>query len=144
MSKKTKRLEKENLNLTRKQESTNRSILEMAEQHTKDQKEINLLRKKNDRLQALCRGMQAQGRGQVNGNEAEIDEEEGTDSEYDYDEEDEEGSGEYDEDTEEDPVDDVQPRTYGPDPPPPPPPQTPNGAPEHHNKVKSQVNGTRH
>lgn len=46
MSKKTKRLEKENLNLTRKHDLTNRNILEMAEERTKANKEMETLRKR--------------------------------------------------------------------------------------------------
>ncbi|KAK3056122.1 hypothetical protein LTS18_011694, partial [Coniosporium uncinatum] len=92
MSKKTKRLEKENSNLTRKQQATNDNILKMAEERTRMEKEMEDLRKKNERLERLCRGMQDQGRGQVAMQEADIDE---TESEYDEDEyEDEEISGE--------------------------------------------------
>src|SRR3954469_5341263 len=76
MSKKTKRLEKENQNLTRNKEATNRNILEMAEERTSMQREIarkdyelEKLRKKNENLVKLCRGMQAQGRGQANMND---------------------------------------------------------------------------
>src|SRR5882757_776406 len=84
MSKKTKRLEKENVNLTRKQEATNRNILEMAEERTRTQremarkdKEMELLRKKNENLEKLCRGMQAQGRGQVNVNDLDVGDDDG-------------------------------------------------------------------
>lgn len=120
MSKKTKRLEKENLNLTRKQEATNRSILEMAEDRSKQQKEMEALRKKNENLEKLCRGMQAQGRGQANINDLDVEDEEGTESEYEYDEVSEEGSEdlEYDEDTEEENIE-VRQRPFGPSPPPP-------------------------
>jgi hypothetical protein len=121
MSKKTKRLEKDNLTLSRKHELTNRNILEMAEERTKTNKEVAALRKKNANLESLCRGMQAQGRGGGATAAAVRDldagphmDDEGTESDYTYDEEDredddgeedEEGSegddGEYDEDTEE-------------------------------------------
>lgn len=63
MSKKTKRLEKENHNLTRKHELTSSNILQMAEDRQKAAKELELLKKKNENLEKLCRGMQAQGRG---------------------------------------------------------------------------------
>ena len=63
MSKKTKRLEKENHNLTRKHELTSSNILQMAEDRQKTSKELELLKKKNENLEKLCRGMQAQGRG---------------------------------------------------------------------------------
>lgn len=121
MSKKTKRLEKENLNLTRKQEAANKNILTMAEERTTQQKDIELLRKQKENLEKLCRGMQAQGRGQVSLPEA--DDEEGTDSDYDYDGEEYEGSLEedYEDDTEEEQVE-ARPGVFGPAPPPPPPP----------------------
>ncbi|KAL2815582.1 myosin-like coiled-coil protein-domain-containing protein [Aspergillus cavernicola] len=93
MSKKTKRLEKENLTLTRKHDQTNRNILEMAEERTRNHEELDKWRKKSHHLEALCRRMQAQGRGQ--GLPVDLDaDDEGTESEYeeDYeDEEDEEG-----------------------------------------------------
>lgn len=63
MSKKTKRLEKENHNLTRKHDLTAHNILTMAEDRTNTQHELDALRKKNENLEKLCRGMQAQGRG---------------------------------------------------------------------------------
>ena len=94
MSKKTKRLEKENLTLTRKHDQTNRNILEMAEERTRNHEELDKWRKKSHHLEALCRRMQAQGRGQ--GVNAELDRgDEATESEYDEedyeDEEDDEG-----------------------------------------------------
>lgn len=93
MSKKTKRLEKENMALTKKHESTNRNILEMAEDRTKVNKEMETLRKKNNTLESVIRRMQDQGR---TAREPE-DDEEGTESDYD----DEEGE-EYEGDSEED------------------------------------------
>lgn len=153
MSKKSKRLEKENMQLTRKQEATNKNIFQMAEERSQSQQAIDRLTKENEKLKKLCRAMQTNGYGRADmvsaatagaSNEASVDiddeeddeeEEEDlgeTDSDYDdeYDE-DEEGSveGEYDEDTEEEPIE-VQPRTFGPVPPPTlPPPATelPNG-----------------
>ena len=104
MSKKTKRLEKENLNLTRKHDLTNRNILEMAEDRTRMNKEIETLRRRNNTLESVIRRMQDQGRGPADDNALEGDEE-GTDSDYEEDDyDDEEGSeeGEYDDDTEED------------------------------------------
>jgi len=89
MSKKTKRLEKENLTLTRKHDQTNRNILEMAEERTRNHEELEKWRKKSHHLEALCRRMQAQGRGQ--GLPADLDgDDEGTESKYDEDYEDEE------------------------------------------------------
>ncbi len=138
MSKKTKRLEKENLNLTRKHDLTNRNILEMAEERTRVNKEMETLRKKNTTLESVIRRMQDQGRGQAAVGDLEGDEE-GTESDYEYDEEDEEGSeeGEYDDDTEEEALQAVAggPPPFGPV----PPPQTmPNG------KVNGEVNGLKH
>ncbi|RAO67010.1 uncharacterized protein BHQ10_003022 [Talaromyces amestolkiae] len=63
MSKKTKRLEKENLTLTRKHDQTNRNILEMAEERNRNQQELEKYQKKCHHLEALCRRMQEQGRG---------------------------------------------------------------------------------
>ena len=108
MSKKTKRLEKENLNLTRKHELTNRNILEMAEERTKINKEVEHLKKKNNTLESIVRKMQEQGRtpaprgGTAGGLEGD---EEVTESDYDDDEEDEdfgsEEEGDYDVETDE-------------------------------------------
>lgn len=86
MSKKTKRLEKENHTLNRKHESTNRNILEMAEERTRNQEEMERLRRKNQHLEALCRRMQAQGRGaglNLNTDDHVDHDDEGTESEYD-------------------------------------------------------------
>jgi len=151
MSKKTKRLEKDNQSLQRNKEVTNRNIAEMVEERTKMQEEINRRskeaedqRKKIARLETLCRGMQAQGRGQVPMTELEEDEEI-TESEYDYeDEEDDEGSAEYDDDTEDDAVEPTpeQRRPFGPVPPPPPPPQDlANAKTNGHSQANGQVNG---
>lgn len=89
MSKKTKRLEKENLTLTRKHDQTNRNILEMAEERTRNHEELEKWRKKSNHLEALCRRMQEQGRGQILPGDLDGDDE-GTESEYDEDYEDEE------------------------------------------------------
>lgn len=133
MSKKTKRLEKENLNLTRKHDLTNRNILEMAEERTRVNKEMENLRKRNSTLESLVRRMQDQGRGPAVGN---VPDGEGAESDSDYDEEDydEEGSeeGEYDDETEEE---GLQAQvgslpTFGPVPPPP--------------SAQAQVNGKIH
>lgn len=144
MSKKTKRLEKENLNLTRKHDLTNRNILEMAEERTKANKEMETLRKKNNTLESVIRRMQDQGRAPAGAGVLEGDEE-GTGSDYEEDYDDEEGSeeGEYDDDTEEEALQaqvgaGALP-TYGPVPPPPPSSQAQvNG-----NKVNGEVNGVK-
>lgn len=147
MSKKTKRLEKENLNLTRKHDLTNRNILEMAEERTKSNKELEHLRKKEKLLESTIRGMQDQGRGPTNavaGGMLEGDEE-GTESDYDEDDydEDEEGSeeGEYDDETEEEALQAQVggPATVGPVPPPPvTAPGHVNG--QAHGKVNGEAN----
>lgn len=92
MSKKTKRLEKENHTLNRKHEQTNRNILEMAEERTRNQEEMEGWRRKCQHLETLCRRMQAQGRGEglPEGDEHLDHDDEGTESEYDDDYEDEE------------------------------------------------------
>ncbi|GAB1191662.1 hypothetical protein APSETT444_000844 [Aspergillus pseudonomiae] len=128
MSKKTKRLEKENLTLTRKHDQTNRNILEMAEERTRNHEELEKWRKKSHHLEALCRRMQAQGRGQ--GLAADLDgDDEGTESEYDEDYEDEEDEGisddEYEDSTDRDmngdrniPPQQPEKPVFGPPPPP--------------------------
>lgn len=92
MSKKTKRLEKENHTLNRKHEQTNRNILEMAEERTRNHEELDRWRKKCNHLETLCRRMQAQGRGEglPEGNSRLDGDDEGTESEYDEEYEDEE------------------------------------------------------
>jgi len=92
MSKKTKRLEKENHTLNRKHEQTNRNILEMAEERTRNQEELERWKRKCQHLEALCRRMQAQGRGEglTEGDDHLDNDDEGTESEYDDDYEDEE------------------------------------------------------
>lgn len=128
MSKKTKRLEKENLNLTRKQEATNKNIFQMAEERSHSQQSIERLTRENEKLKKLCRAMQTGGYGgqSVAGADAE-DFDEGlegeTESEYEDDEYDEDEEGEYDDDDTEEESIEVRPRQYGP--PPPPPPQEP-------------------
>ncbi|KAH8726338.1 myosin-like coiled-coil protein-domain-containing protein [Phaeosphaeriaceae sp. PMI808] len=152
MSKKTKRLEKENQTLQRHKEVTNRNIGEMVEERQKWQedlarktKEIDDQRKKIARLETLCRGMQAQGRGQVPMAELEEDEEV-TESDYDEEEEyeEDEGSGDYDDETEEDAVEAIsERRPFGPVPPPPPPQSTANGKLNGHRQPNGQINGVK-
>jgi hypothetical protein len=55
MSKKTKRLEKENLALNRKHEATNQSIYKMAEDRSRMLKELEQERRKKESLEKLCR-----------------------------------------------------------------------------------------
>ena len=155
MSKKTKRLEKENNTLTRKHDLTTRNIYEMAEEREKTIKELGELRKKNERLTDIINQMQKQGRGlargmagvvegSVEGDYAERDgDPEGTESEDD-DGGDDEGSeeddypyGDGDEDTEEELHAGVQ-QPFGPVPPPPPSSQSIM------NGIAAGVNGTKH
>ena len=142
MSKKTKRLEKENLNLTRKHDLTNRNILEMAEERTKINKELETLRKKNNTLESVIRRMQDQGRAPAGAGALDGDEE-GTESDYeeeeDFDEEEGSEEVEYDDDTEEEALQaqvGALP-TFGPVPPPPPSSQT-----QVNGKVNGEINGT--
>jgi hypothetical protein len=121
MSKKTKKLEKENHNLTRKHELTSSNILKMAEERNPIIKEMEALRKKNEKLETLCRGMQMQGRGRpemigVNGAQVSApirqqglqsesvhsESEERTESDYSYEDEDEEEEDDDEDDEEED------------------------------------------
>lgn len=60
MSKKTKRLEKDNLALTRKSELANRNIIEMAEERTRQQRDLETFKKKNVKLESLCRALQVE------------------------------------------------------------------------------------
>jgi hypothetical protein len=133
MSKKTKRLEKENSNLTRKHDLTNQNILKMAEERSKSNMEIDALRKKSEKLNSIIKQMQTQGRGLGNvitegqgahaqGDYIERDLEGEEESEYyDDDGDHEEESEEYDEDTEEELLQEppTQPM-FGPVPPPVP------------------------
>ena len=147
MSKKTKRLEKENLTLTRKHDLTNRNILEMAEERTRSNKELETLRKKNSTLESVIRRMQEQGRAPAGGNILEGSEEDEA-SDYDEDEEYEEDDSQaedYDDEETEDDADlqarqnGLAPTTYGPVPPPPP-----SAQPQVNGKVSGphgQVNG---
>lgn len=96
MSKKTKRLEKENLNLTRKHDQTNRNILEMAEERTRDKDELEKLHKKETQMRSIIQSMREQGRVPAPGFGPELDDE-GTESEYDEEYEDEDDAS-YDDD----------------------------------------------
>ena len=127
MSKKTKRLEKENLTLTRKHDQTNRNILEMAEERTRDKVELEKLHKKETQMRSIIQTMREQGRGIPH---PELDEE-GTESEYDGDYEDEEDEGSYE--GEDEIAEDVKP-VFGPV----PPPLLPT------NGAKPIVNGVKH
>lgn len=151
MSKKTKRLEKENDNLKRKHEKMNANIFKMAEERNKHMKDIEDARKNLDKLKSIINQMQQQGRGIPQGMQGAVescygDGEGDVDGESDY-EEDEEGEyeegseegeeGEYEEDDEETedegpqqsqhPLEQPQPQPFGPERPPPPALATTNG-----------------
>lgn len=114
MSKKTRVLELENSSLSRKHEITNTNIIKMAEERNRTHAELETLRKRkeilerqNEKLEKLCRGMQAQGRSLMLPREhpaeaGQIDmDDDGTESEYDdYDDEDASLDGDYDDDSE--------------------------------------------
>ena len=138
MSKKTKRLEKENMNLTRKHDLTNQNILKMAEERTKTNLEMDSLRKKNEKLTSIINQMQKQGRGVAGGmatmaegstegeyaegdmdgteSDYEYEDEEGDDGDGEQEEGDEVSEGDYNEDTEEELHPEA--KTFGPVPPP--------------------------
>lgn len=137
MSKKTKRLERENETLKRKHDQVNSNIFKMAEERTKNLSEVEDLKKKVDKLNGIIRQMQQQGRGIPQGltnpvengyaeGDLEGDESEYED-EYDEGEEDEEVSDdgdEYDDETEDESQQQQQPQPYGPERPPPVPAAT--------------------
>ncbi|KAI1438869.1 myosin-like coiled-coil protein-domain-containing protein [Xylaria sp. CBS 124048] len=131
MSKKTKKLEKENADFRRRDTSLNQNILKMAEERNKHLKDLNDVKKKNEKLTSIINQMQQQGRGIPAGmqgtsdncyaeaGEAEEGELEGPEeSECEYDEEVEEqiSEGEFDDDTEEESA--GPPGAYGPERPP--------------------------
>ncbi len=136
MSKKTKRLEKENLTLTRKHDQTNRNILEMAEERTRDKDELEKLHKKETQMRSIIQSMREQGRGISHDIPPEIDDE-ATESdyedEYEDEEEDEEGSFEGEEEL----VAEFSKPVFGPVPPPTLSEARPNGS-------KVNVNGIKH
>lgn len=93
MSKKTKRLERENQTLTRKHDQTNRNILEMAEERSRDKEEIERLRRQETKMRNIIKSMQEQGRGLAAGSgdiRGDGMDDDGTESEYDEEYEDEE------------------------------------------------------
>lgn len=115
MSKKTKRLEKENENLKKKHDAMNKNILKMAEERTKHMKEVDVLSNKNNKLTSIINQMQQQGRGipqsmtgtvescyaEPGNGPVGAEEEDEEDSDY-YEGEEASEEGEYEEDTEED------------------------------------------
>ena len=116
MSKKTKRLEKENLTLTRKHDQTNRNILEMAEERTRDKEDLERLRKQEQQMRNIIKTMQEQGRGGPI--QQELVDEEGTESEYDEEYEDEDEDDEASYEAEEELAAEISKPVFGPVPPP--------------------------
>lgn len=131
MSKKTKRLEKENEGLKRKHEAMNANIFKMADERSKQLKDIDDLKKKEGKLSGIIKQMQQQGRGIPQGLAGAVEngyaegegDLEGDESEYESEEEGEdEGSDdgeEYDDETEDELHNEPQ-QPYGPERPPAP------------------------
>ncbi|KAI1332124.1 myosin-like coiled-coil protein-domain-containing protein [Xylariaceae sp. FL0255] len=133
MSKKSKKLEKENESYRRKDTALNQNILKMAEDRNQNLKDLDAIKKKNEKLTSIIQQMQQQGRGIHSGGaqsatshsypseqgEAGDDAEDAEDEDYDYDGEEGGGAneGEYDDDTEEEVVQHV-PGAFGPQRPP--------------------------
>jgi DNA repair exonuclease SbcCD ATPase subunit len=151
MSRKTKRLERENNQLTRAKADYVSNAMKAHDECESLKAEVVKLQKKNDNLEKLCRGMQAQGRGQVNSASFERGEEDGSNSEYDDYGDDEEISDGFGEDTEEEVLATMHPgpKTFGP----PLPPEMiqqqvipgakTNGTIGKH-QVNGQINGVKH
>ncbi|CAM1507925.1 Fc.00g047730.m01.CDS01 [Cosmosporella sp. VM-42] len=138
MSKKGKRLEKENEALKRQKEATAANIIRMAEERQEWKKKTEAAEKKTEKLMSIIQQMQQQGRkvppgmastvesvysdshGGVEGDESDYSDEEG---------EEEEELSDFDDDTEEEPQANDQGATvpYGPERPPQPVPATTNG-----------------
>ncbi|KXJ93333.1 myosin-like coiled-coil protein-domain-containing protein [Microdochium bolleyi] len=73
MSRKTKRLEKENEAYKRKMEKLNQNILKLADERTRLLKELGDLRKKTEKLTSIINQMQQQGRGIPQGMQGMLD-----------------------------------------------------------------------
>lgn len=137
MSKKGKRLEKENEALKRQKEATAANILRMAEERQEWKKKLDAADKKTEKLMSIIQQMQQQGRkappGTASTMEACLSNGQGgaEGDESDYSDEGEEELSEFDDDTEEEAQPSEQhgrPVTYGPERPPPPPQQPPRPA----------------
>lgn len=157
MSRKTKRLEKENEAYKRKNEKLNQNILKLADERTRLLKELGDLRRKTEKLTSIINQMQQQGRGIPQGMQGmldscavenhpegaeehdleDVDDEGSTYGEEEYDEDDplSDDVGDYDDDTEEEilqPYQNSLPQVPGTTPTTfgperPPPPQATNG-----------------
>lgn len=136
MSKKTKRLEKENLTLTRKHDQTNRNILEMAEERTRDKDELEKLHKKETQMRSIIQSMREQGRGTSQDIPPEMDDE-GTETDYEDEYEDEEEDEEESFEGEDEVAAESSKPVFGPVLPPALSGSRPNGS-------KVNVNGVKH
>ncbi|KAK2048521.1 myosin-like coiled-coil protein [Colletotrichum somersetense] len=130
MSKKTKRLEKENETMKRKHEATNANIIRMAEEREDWRKKAAEATKRAEKLRSIIEQMQQQGRKVPPGMATTLEScysdsnghMDGDGSDYSDDDEVEDDPSEFDEDTEEEPqpTDAEPPRPYGPERPPAP------------------------
>ncbi|KAK1655237.1 myosin-like coiled-coil protein [Colletotrichum phormii] len=128
MSKKTKRLEKENETMKRKHEATNANIIRMAEEREDWRKKAAEATKRAEKLRSIIEQMQQQGRKVPPGMAATLEScysdsnghMDGDGSDYSDEEEGEEDPSEFDDDTEEEPQpgEPEPPRPYGPERPP--------------------------
>ncbi|KAH6611428.1 hypothetical protein Trco_001448 [Trichoderma cornu-damae] len=108
MSKKGKRLEKENEALKRHKEATTANIIHMAEERQEWKRKIETADKKNEKLMSIIQQMQQQGRKVPPGAASTVEarypaSRGGEESEYSDEEGEEEGLSEFDDDTEEEP-----------------------------------------
>ena len=109
MSKKTKRLEKENENHKRKHASMNQNVAKMAEERTRLLNEMDGAKKRETKLSGIIKQMQQQGRGIPQGLAGTVKngypEGEGhpnDESDYEDGDEDDEDEDEYDEEADDD------------------------------------------
>ncbi|PFH57560.1 hypothetical protein XA68_14866 [Ophiocordyceps unilateralis] len=153
MSKKGKRLEKENDALKRQKEATAANIIRMAEERQEWKRKLEAAEKKTEKLMSIIQQMQQQGRKLPPGTSSTIEGcyassqggAEGDESDY-SDEDDEEALSDFDDDTEEEaqpPEPPGRPVLYGPERPPPPPPPPPPQQQQQQQQQASQptVNG---
>lgn len=139
MSKKGKRLEKENEALKRQKEATSTNIIRMAEERQQWKKKTESAEKKTEKLMSIIQQMQQQGRKVPPGMASAVENtypnanDNGEGDESDYSEEEGEDDGELsefdDDDTEDEPPSNDQgaPVPYGPERPPQPAPAATNG-----------------
>ncbi|KAH0425721.1 hypothetical protein CcaCcLH18_10766 [Colletotrichum camelliae] len=130
MSKKTKRLERENETMKRKHEATNANIIRMAEEREQLSKKAIEATNRTEKLRSIIEQMQQQGRKVPPGMAATLEScysdsnghMDGDGSDYSDEEEGEEDPSEFDDDTEEEPqpAEPEPPRPFGPERPPVP------------------------